>query len=140
MATTYDFTKVTGGATIISSDGAFNEFFSTPVLIKYNRVKAVFVFRFDGDSTGFEINVDSIGNVNGAAYTGSLDAFPATVGGSVFPKATSGGGSVSPGSWYLRGDATTLNSVRINITGTAVKVEKYDGSIWNEVTTLADPV
>lgn len=139
MSTTYNFTKVTGGATIISEDGAFNEFFNTPVLIKYNRVKAVFVFRFDGDSTGFEIAVADIGNVNGAPYSGTLDAFPATIGGSVFPEATSGG-SVSPGAWYLRGDATTLNSVRINIIGTAVKVEKYDGSVWNEVTTLADPV
>ena len=140
MAVTYDFTKVTGGATIISTDGADNISVSSSIVMKLKKSTSTIVFQFAGaGGNTLELTLPQIGKVNGTPYADTLANLPATLLSTVFPKATSGG-SVSPGAWYLRGDATTLNSVRINIVGTSVKIEEYDGSAWYEVTTLATPV
>lgn len=41
---------------------------------------------------------------------------------------------------YLRGNVTTLNSVRIGINGTNVTLQNYDGTTWNDVTIIGGPI
>lgn len=42
---------------------------------------------------------------------------------------------------YLRGNATTPNSVRISISGTDVNLQKtIDGITWNDIVTIGGPV
>lgn len=51
-----------------------------------------------------------------------------------------GGVVLPPGSWYLRGDAVTPNSVRIAISGTDVMIQELLSGVWTNITSLASPV
>lgn len=77
--------------------------------------------------------------INNLGYTGN--AIAATI--ITTGKKTSPGGlqgATGAGSIYIRGDATTLNSVRIAISGIDVMVQEYDGVVWQNITSLASPV
>lgn len=138
MSVTYNFTKLTGYAQITTSDGKFKKNCVNPPNINVDYVADQINLIFSDQA--LIINRLSIGNINGTPFSGTLDQLADSLALSVFPKATSGG-SVSPGAWYLRGDAVTANSVRIIISGTNVNLqETSDGVTWNDIVTIGGPV
>lgn len=47
---------------------------------------------------------------------------------------------LSSGPYYLRGNSTTLNSVRIAIIGGNVNLEEYNGTTWDLISLLGSGV
>jgi hypothetical protein len=142
--TKYSFAVITGtgNSSITSSDSSYHKNVpgnSVNISVDYTASQVIIEF-LNKPTKSLSLSVSQVLNINGTPFSGTLDQLADALSTTVFIKAASGG-SVSPGAWYLRGDAVTANSVRIIISGTNVNLQNTtDGVTWNDVVTIGGPV